>query len=480
MAQPLSSYTVLDTSYQNGSLQYIAGLEDSAGGSTPSIGTVNDPAASAVSIETTVPDPVIFSFPYTGGGVTVRALLGKIVSKGGVPASSCNYSVLQSTAANLPWTPVSATMGQNIIFQDSLGNPVATNPHGLVWVGNFLYIIDYESQKIYRMGKTDLDALANGNTYTPYAFNLSGVLDNENAKGQAIIALQNGGANYLFALYLVNNSSGSAYEESILVRLNVDSSTGNITYAGSNNQVTLGLNSQAIIPVTNSAGTVTLLIPEIGGSQGGGTSNGTRSDIYAVPAFAATLAANKLVTGDPSASPLTAYDIHAIAASTEARDGATVYILTADYTSSYSGANWKLYKTTVSGILGSAGKTLSNAGFTVADQDNSAAGTSGYFWDILLENAPSEDAARLWFLRGSPILAALANYYGSPTVTGNPYAYFTAGSGSGTINGENVNSFDLTAETLRQAQRGVSLKRGFRLSAATRAAIKSAKAQEEQ
>jgi hypothetical protein len=101
-----------------------------------------------------------------------------------------------------------------------------------------------------------------------------------------------------------------------------------------------------------------------------------------------------------------------------------------------------------------------------------------YFWDLLYEQTTrteddSED--RLWLVLGSPFLVTKAQAYGSPTMVepeANPFAMFSC------IGGVNVNSVDLTIETLHQAQREVSLKRGMRsskLSAPTaKAAISAA------
>jgi hypothetical protein len=240
----------------------------------------------------------------------------------------------------------------------------------------------------------------------------------------------------------------------------------------------LGLNPQEIVPVTGTDGTVTLLIPEIGGGQRAQSTNGDVSDIQAVEAFVDPddLTAAKLVTGDAfSTWPATAYDIHAIAASAVPGDDSTVYILTVDYTGDYIGADWKLYKTTVSGLLGAGEANISNAGFSIADQDNSEDGTFGYFWDILYENAGGA-GDRLWFLMGSPILVTLAGNYVPPPQTGTDNRFFDRGTGPGQIGGSNVNSFDLTIETSRQSLAGVSCKRGFRGGNTVKAAARAAKA----
>jgi hypothetical protein len=337
---------------------------------------------------------------------------------------------------------------------------------------------------IYQLGTNELNGLADGTAITlvntPFDVGDEATLPSD-AKGQAIIALKDSsGKSFLFALYLVSNAAQTQYDPSILVKLSVGSG-GALTY---DDQIdTLGLNAQEIIPVTNTAGNVTLLIPSIGGAQQYGSTNGNKSLIEAVPAFTSPFTATIRITGDPAATTPTAYDFRAIAATTRAGDDGLVYILTGYFDTYGVFFTWALYKTTVAQLLALTGQTISQA---VASGALTLAGTEeedpgGFFWDIYYEHGDNEGGDRLWFLRGSPILVTLARDYPNPSAVN-----YTRGSGVGKIGGANVNSADLTSEMIRQVRAGVSLKRGLHglspahKAAAIKAAAKAATEEKEE
>jgi hypothetical protein len=184
------------------------------------------------------------------------------------------------------------------------------------------------------------------------------------------------------------------------------------------------------------------------------------------------------------------YDIRAVSApdrGTTGNDG-LVYILTGYFTSaSFSGFKWRLYKITVANLLSlDPEETLSAAAGTdpallvAVDEGELSSPTdiepyyySVYFWDILYETADLPQNDRLWFFRGTELLVALANAYTTPTPPVPPappdnaaaavpesYKLFPVGNSRGDIGGYNVDAADLTIETVRQAEAGVSLKRG--------------------
>jgi hypothetical protein len=348
------------------------------------------------------------------------------------------------------------------IVETSGGLSVANNPHGLAQVGNFLYLVDYESRKIYILGADELNGLAAGTPHTlvktPFDVGAAARLPDD-AKGQAIIALNDGTTTYLYALYIDNDSTGTVYGSSILVRLTVDtdstsSTYGELTYL---DQVDVGENAQEIIPVTETGGNITLLIPAIGGMQQAGATNLTDSDISAVAPFAATLSASILLTGDSAGlPPPQAYDLRAIAAPSRPDSNGSVYVLTGTYDADYN-QDFRLYKSTVAQLLSASGTNLSAAVTRgILTEVDYAKGMIGYFWDILYENAAGPDGDRLWFLRGAPILVSRAAAYGARSL------YFGTGTADGQIGGQVINSADLTAETVAQAKAGVSLKRGLR------------------
>jgi hypothetical protein len=496
MAKYLADFTVLDAGYQNGVHQIIIGTD---AGTTGNFTSINDPVTTGIN---TVPDPnpdppppadplskdpVVFSYTISGAP---RVLMGKIITDlrttPQVP-DACLYSVITPPATpSAPWTPATA---EDVVLQYPSGTPQARNPHGVADAGNFLYIIDYKSQLITILGKTELDGLTQTakvlNT-APFDVGAAAGLDDD-AKGQAIIALSNGGTTYLFALYIINDADGDNYEPSVLVKLSVNASTGALTFVS---KVALGLNSVEIIPVTVTTSTgdeIRLLIPEIGGYQSDENTNGALSTVLSVTPFASAALPPPatLLTGDPSTTPHTAYDIRAIAAPRPGSGTSTVYLLTASYAENYAGTNWTLYQTSISRLIGAGGITLSAAIaagiLTVVDSDTSTGGSKGYYWDILFENGTVDSSGtivnvdRLWFFRGSPILVTLISAYSTSNA-----ANFAAGTGPGTIGGQNINSVDLITETLSQAAAGVSLKRSMGGGTALTASAASSTEEEEQ
>jgi hypothetical protein len=466
--QTLLTYSVLDDKYSNGSIRYLRGLRDAAAG-VPNVGTIDNPSDTGLPLLPTDPDPKLFSFVYKG---EARILLAKVVT----PSSG--------TAPYTTWTlvavPDPAFGGWNTLARDIRlqydGVDVATNPYGVAQVGNWLYIVDEASQKICTLGVNELNGLENGNIHTlaNAPFDLGGeditVPLNTDYRGQAIIALSDGETDYVYAVFTYTNDPWIYQDPGALVRLTADRETGELSYG---DQVTVGMNPQEIVPVTPSGGGTQLLIPAIGGIQNAGTTNGTKSVISVMPAFGAWPAptpddppipatAPDLVTGNANPGATPAYDFHSIAAAFRPDDNGTVYILTLDYAAGYNGNDWALYRTTVSHLLGLVATPpvdIANAGFKLIDSGTAPA---GYFWSILYENGEIAANDRLWFFRGTPLLVTPAKAYTAPPQTANANAFYDFGEAAGQIGGQSVDWADLTVETLRQAQAGVSLKHSFR------------------
>jgi hypothetical protein len=467
--QVLMTYSVLNNLYSNGSIRYVRGLQDAASG-TPDVGTIDTPSDTGLPLRPTVADPKVFSYGYKG---EARFLIAKVTTSAGtIPSTDTWTLVAVPDPAYGGWN----TLAKDITLHYSVD--VATNPYGVAQIGDWLYIVDYDSQKIIRLGVNELNGFTDGSTISlkeaPYDLSVAsqGGLSSD-AKGQAIIALSDGGTNYLYALYTVSSDPSDHQDPGILVRLTVDAS-GAPAY---DTKTQVGPNPQEIIPVTPSGSGTQLLIPAIGGIQNPGATNGILSNIISVPAFAASpwpAAATVLVTGNASTGPTPAYDFHSIAAALRPDDNGFVYILTIDYAAGYKGTDWALYRTTVSHLLGLAAivaPTIAQAGFTLVDSGNEP---SGYFWSILFENGEIAANDRLWFFRGTPLLVTPALVYTAPPQTSVANKFFDFGNAKGQIGGDNVDWADLTIETLRQAAAGVSLKRGFR------SVIKAPKALEEE
>jgi hypothetical protein len=464
----------MDMSYMQGKLMHIDGKEDAQEGT---VGTLCLPVqAQGVTIPPREPDPVLFSYNYTKGGQSsLRQLLVKLNSFAGDPA---RFSVLIPAAAACcdgdgEWL----TQTVDITLVDDKETVVAINPHGLAQYGNYLYLVDNETKKIVITDAGALEDAADGTAVEVRTFDLSGELA-PNGRGQADIVL----GQKLYALYGDNDAAATQFGPGKLFRLSINSTTGALTL---DIQTTVGTNPQSIIPVirnVSNADTVYLLIPAIGGRQDyTGITNGILSNIAYVEAEAETWDDPALikVTGDPAATPATAYDIHAVAAAMRDEDSA-LFILTQLYTDKSSTALWRIYRTTVGEFFGLPDNTALSKGvgaevLTVVDQGTVTA-TNAYsipfgifMWDILYEQVPDttdDSGDRVWVALGSPILVTRAGLtmfddpaYGSPTgIYQNAFVEF------GFLGGVNVNmgAFDLLIETANQAKRGVSLKRNFR------------------
>jgi hypothetical protein len=479
----LVTFTIEDVAYEEGRVMYVAGKEDAKKGD---LGTIVLPRpARDVYIDPKLPDPVVFSYSNTEKNIVrLRIALVKIDSDADpMKPSTCTVSVL---APSVDGNWVTRTADVNLVLPNN-GGIALRNPHGMIQDGEYLYFIDYESQIIVSVKKSALEAAGDNEEVEVKVTDLSAALAAPDAKGQAIVALNT----KAYALYLVSDAEATAHDAGVLLRLSI---IGDGTLSVES-KINVGLNPQSIIPVTRKetdpstkieTDVVYLLIPAIGGPQDyEGATNGTDSSISVVPALGdwstttyPTGIAPVAVTGDAQS-----YDIHAVAAAM--RDGdSLVFILTQLYQEEATTACWKLYQTTVDQFLAliktsGAPYTLTEAeshGLDVTDQNIVTAPDIKfpddiYFWDLLYEQTPREDDEedRLWLVLGSPFLITKAEAYGSPSKAfENPYVMFSG------IGGVNVNSVDLTIETLHQAQREVSLKRGLRaakLGMSARAAI---------
>jgi hypothetical protein len=459
------TYTSLDGNYKNPSLRYIRGFQD-ADSSTPSAGTLDDPRNSGIPLLPETRDPKIFSFAYRGD---VFFLLCSVVTPiVGQASTEGRWSLIMAPTPPLgAW----ALMARDILLQDNNNNSVLDNPFGLAQIGNTLYIVEYDTQRIYILGANELNGLPDGATHEldKPSVDLSVLLDESDAKGQAIIAMTPATGDPIIAiLFTVSHVQSTSpvvvvQDPGILVRLT-------LTSAGLVNgtKVFVGRNPQEIVPVTGSNGT-SLLIPAIGGMQKAGASNGTNSNISCVPAYGAwTLdsTAPVLLTGDDSQDGC---DIKDVAASYRANNGAgVVYILALINNADFVSTKWQLYKTTVDYLLSLTEATISEVlGNAFVSIDNGTE-SPGWFWELLYETADDPAKDRLWFFRGSAILACPALAYPAfpvnPTPPDASYRYFNTGEKDGDIGGANVDWADLTIETVRQIAAGHSLKRGVRAS----------------
>jgi hypothetical protein len=454
----LMAYSALDALYMNGLIKQIEG-EPAA--DVTEVASITDPDETYVPLGPYDRDPKVFSFAY---GQDPAILVAKAVSAAGEQPSSCKYTLAAPEAGGgKKWE----CLAKDIVLQRN-GVDVATNPYGVAQVGNALFLIDYDSRFIYQLGVNELNDLPDKEKheleYTPFDPNAGGTSGAglpALAKGQAIIAARDPAGNpFLFALYTVADITTlpyPTYSLSRLVKIAIDPVYGILSVVGTVDD--LAYNAQELIYIESFAGSPGLLIPAQGGPpQYTGYTNGEDSKLQLVRPFASPMTAKDLFKGDPLALPPTTYDIRALAAPPDAGPYHIIYLLTGTMDTAYN-QNWRLYKTSTASLNRQNVMSLSAA---VAGQyiTEVAGGTGspGNYWDIYYENGTGSGSAgdRLWFLRGSPIYITAVDPYGTPN------KLFDTGYAQGQIGGINVDSATLVGETMKQAAKGVSLKRGLR------------------
>jgi hypothetical protein len=454
----------MDGPYTHGKFRFIQGDN-----SVPTIGDPADTGLDAIRAYLD-PDPVLFSYMNED---SPRALLCNVSTDFTVtpPVSTGKYTVcvptLNTAGTSYTWSFVmsgTTTKAKDVTLVDENGNPVAGNPYGIAQVGDTLYIVEYDSAKIYSVAIADLEAADEGGTReVTLAADTPEHIPEDNNHGTALIALTGGdeGDTYLFALY--TNIIGSSYLASVVARYLVDPDDGSL---GDPEIVTVGVNATGLVPVVTDSATY-ILVPAIGGSQKQNNTNGLTSNLVVIDAFndfsSSTNTGTIAFTGDEAAPPTasTNYDIHGVASSP---DGTNVYVLTLSYDASYLSC-WRLYQTDIESIVANSEVTpklsLSNAtGLTDVAHDT---GAPGYFWEVLYDNTAA--GGRLWFLKGTPIQISTGDYatvLKTITYSGNLYD-----------SAFNVNSADLIGETIYQAAQNASI--NTRLGT-TRALAKTAQA----
>jgi hypothetical protein len=468
MAKQISlTYSVLDSVYQNATIQEVLSLLDASASPAANVGTIDNPFGTGFPLLPTDPDPKMFSFYYKGG---IRFLVSKVVTPVSGIAPYTTWSLVDVSPYGT-WS----VLAKDIIlrYPDKNGSPVATNAYGVAPVGDWLYIADYDARKTYQLGANELNGLPEGTFHTLNNAPLDlGALPSSapplppTAKGQAIIALTDtqpsSSTTYLYELFTdftVTSTTPvvTTHNPGHLVRMGIDTASGTLNYQA---QCETAKNPQELIPIVKTDGSVHLLIPAAGGEQQVAATNEKDSMIQSVLPFGAVLTPTDLVTGDLAGAGT--FDIFAIAAPDRKGDDQLAYILTHDYAADYS-TDWTLYKILFADLLALNGRTLSQA---VAANKlvsvDSGTGTPGYFWNIFVETGATADNDRLWFFRGSALLATPALAYAPPPQAGVTNRYFATGTAVGQIGGQNVDWVDFTAETVRQAGLGKSLKHSVR------------------
>jgi hypothetical protein len=465
MANLLLNYTVANSQYQKGKFRFIQGNN---GASPP---TIDDPLDTKLGVinALTDNDPVLFSYQ---NGSAPRALLCNITTSGGTSTGKYTICVPNTSATPVSWS----ILKQDISLKTSGGDNVAGNPHGIIKIGNFLYIVDYDTLNITRLDITAFEGTASGGDYTPtVAPTPPGYFPSTAAAihGEGIITLTDSSGlasvTYLYALFSCLDSSGN-YLPSVIVRYAVNTSgvLNNPKIAW------VGKNAMALVPAVLD-GITYILVPAVGGMQNGGFTNGTNSDLTLLNAFsstdftgtAPTKPKDPVITGDSqtAVTPTGNYDILGVAVSA---DGNNAYILLNSYDTAYNSC-WRLYKTTLSTIVATQVNTpISGLGLTSVD--NGFGDPAGYYWEVLYDNTVS--GGRLWFLKGSPIRVSNGGTYGTVLKEIGDILY-----GPG---GVNVNSADLIGEMLYQAAQGAAVNTRLGTTRHLAKAVQAAKAAAEE
>jgi hypothetical protein len=451
----LMAYSVLNKFYYNGAVKQIRGRFASDRGG---VLDVENPDATYVPLEPKMQDPKLLPFAFSQDPVI---LVAKVTTETAGGPSTCLYDLYGPDAGGgKAWK----RLAQDVTLVSS-GDPVLTNPYGVAQAEDLLCMVDFDSRSVYSLGVNELNGLSGDHDLFFPPLDLSVAPPNSTtpilplgAKGQSIIALRGpDGVKYVFAIFIVytgNTVPTMVWSPSILVRMKINDG-GTLQYV---DHIELGINAQELIPVASDNNSITFFVTCYGGSQNlDGSTNGNKSMLQKVVVNFTTsnMTATPILTGDTSTSAST-YDIRAFAARL---DGNGAYLLTGTLDGTPAeNQNWTLYKTEVATLLGySAAKALSAAELA-GDIVNVDFGQSdpGNYWDIFIETGLDVTGDRLWFLRGSTIEVTAAEDYGDDKKT------FEPGYGSGQLDGINVNSVAFTAETIRQASLGMSLKRGLR------------------
>ncbi|MDR2305229.1 MAG: hypothetical protein LBE10_11665 [Treponema sp.] len=434
----------INNDYRNGFLKKIEGDSGDPG-------FIDFPDETYVPIGPTEGGPRVFSYAL---GRDPAVLVAKVNTPQGQPVR-CKYTLATPGAGcGKAWK----ILARDIVLKDA-GTDLAANPYGVAQAGNMFYIIDYDSKKITLLGVNELNGKPPGDYYPDYPpFDVGSAADlPANAQGQAIVALTDpGGDQYLYALYTTPNQPvyPSTFGNSILVKLQI-LDEGSLIYVDKAD--TLAKNAQDIIYV-NAGGVPSLFIPAIGGPQRlSGDTNGTEAALDEVDPFTMPMTVTRRVTGDDGSAYPHAWDIRAFAAPRSGDSNTPVYLMTGTMGPD-RGWNWGLYRTAINSLRNLNSETISQAlndgALTqiVDDTENSG----GAFWDIFYETGTASSGSRLWLLQGSPLRISPAADYDSP------YVIFDVGFGPGQLGGRNVGSAVFIPETLRQADSGLSLKRGLR------------------
>jgi hypothetical protein len=405
----------------------------------------------------------------------VVAVMGKLISKGGVLPSSCKYALLGVPRIPREGWPV---LADNVTLEYPAGTAVGTDIRGLVQVRDWAYGVDYDWQKILIMRVNELNGLFGvSHTMEQAPFDLTTgtppILPTD-AKGWSIATAHYEGVDYVFALYNRANAGATAYDPSILVRMTVNTD-GSLTLVDTLVLYDV-LNAQGFGLSITKDGTVVGFIPAVGGPQNGGFTNAQNSMLVLVENLfgaAGTMTYSILLTGDetpPATGTLPTGDISGFIAAM--RPGGVAYVRAGMYNSTWTSENYTYYKTTVTKLmeLKANPRSLFEAfELGILEAVDEGAVTSSYptigrdapcgifFHDMVIIHGDCAEDDELHVFKGSKLEVHSVLTYGAR------YTGFGLGYAEGQIGGYNTNAADATGESERQIRDRMHHKHGARI-----------------
>jgi hypothetical protein len=516
------TYFIEDDEFQNPELLSIVGK---ASGNTPDLDKLDpNPVSSGLpfpAFQTRIDNPdvalsqdwLVRAFPYNG---RVRVLLANTKTYPDAP-------ILDETRYGLAEVPRSAYASFSALARKILltvcataTDGVATIPHGIVLVKRRLAIANFEDDVIYFLKPNELNGLPEGSDYVideQAFFDVQLAIEEAdpdhmlplNAYGQTMFTATNGTDTFIYVVYSVYDADPDTkfpteYFDSIVVKLRVLDELSKDGYPKLEyvEQATTGLNTVGMALSTDENGVPILVMAAIGGIQQNGATNGTLSGIRSLPAFETWTTdpedipeAKILITGDEQPAPgqpFLSHDIYVAATAYRGSPTDKLHILALMHhgvaPAIYSLVDYEIYETTAAELA--TMQNVNPVGETTISQavaagklrliDSGKNDTRGPLWDIATAMGTSPSGDRRITQKGGAVEVAAVQGYNS----GDPSSFVTyeQGYGAGKIGGMNVNSFTLTSQAIKDAERGLQFKHTLSgiLPEALRAAAKAEKA----
>ncbi len=335
----LFGYTVVDSNYTQGLAGAINGDRTAAPGTF----------TSSTKVTGLNSDPALFNF-FQGNESRLVLRQYNVYA----PATLIDNKIIDPFASS--WTPSLA--------EKSWSN--VRNLHAVATKGKWLYATGYDLAKIAVMNMDNSYTQTTHNYQFPTSWpsiTTADVPTGASVHGEGLTVVDNN----LYALFTVNpGGSYSVYSDSIVVKFNINSITGALTYAS---HLKVGKNAFTLDHYDNK-----LYVCALGGAQNAGSSNAdTRLDIIDLSNFTKTTV-NKTTSMTGDFRDITIVDAN------------NAYVFLGNYNTSWN-MDGGVYRTTVANL------TSPSAWTNVSNLSNAP----GYLWGIY------GDSNRFWFVKGNQI-----------------------------------------------------------------------------